>query len=215
MTVQKEDFIKNIYMLGGRDELVSNKDLANALHVAPASVTEMLGKLDKEGLVTYEPYKGTKLTAEGFDKSLSLIRSHRLWEVFLVRDLGYDWGDVHELAEKLEHVTPPDLALRLERYLDYPRSCPHGSSIPQPDGRIAVIPLVRLSDIEVGEKIYIRRVEDEKDLLDYLHGKGINIDMEAVLQDREPYEGSYLLKAGDSVITVSAKAASRIFVEKE
>lgn len=215
MTTQKEDFIKNIFMLGGREELVSNKDLAHALHVAPASVTEMLGKLDKEGLVTYEPYKGTKLTEKGFDTSLSLIRSHRLWEVFLVRDLGYDWGDVHELAEKLEHVTPPHLARKLETFLDYPRVCPHGSVIPQPDGRIAVIPLVRLSDLAVGEKAWIRRVEDERELLDYVKDKGMHLDMLVSVKEKEAYEGSYVLQTSQGDISISAKAASHMHVEKE
>ncbi|MEM5817806.1 MAG: metal-dependent transcriptional regulator, partial [Desulfitobacterium hafniense] len=95
MTPNKEDYLKAIYKLGGLERLVSNKRIAEALQIAPASVTEMLGKMKRECLIHYEPYKGSRLTDEGMRTAISLVRGHRLWEVFLMRHLGYSWSEAH------------------------------------------------------------------------------------------------------------------------
>lgn len=215
MTPNKEDYLKAIYKLGGMEELVSNKQIAETLRIAPASVTEMLGKLNREGLIHYEPYKGSRLTAEGMRSAVSLVRGHRLWEVFLMRHLGYSWSEAHEDAERLEHITPPRLTARLDIFLNYPAYCPHGSAIPQSDGQIDLSPLQPLNLLPVGGASYIRRVTEEKELLDYLQENGIMIGSPVRVVEAAAYEGPFTLDLGGKRVQISYKAACQIYVDGE
>ena len=131
MTPYKEDYLKEIYKMGGENQVISNKQIAQRLGIKPASVTEMINKLKTEDYVSYEPYKGIKLTEKGVKKASFLLRSHRLWEVFLKDYLKYEESKIHDAAEELEHVTPQDLLEKLDEYLNYPEHCPHGSVIPK------------------------------------------------------------------------------------
>lgn len=214
MTPNKEDYLKAIYQLGGMEELVNNKQIAGALQIAPASVTEMLGKLKREGLIYYEPYKGSCLTTEGMQVAISLVRGHRLWEVFLMRHLGYSWSEAHEDAELLEHITPPRLTSRLDKFLNYPAYCPHGSAIPHPDGQIDRIPLQTLNLLAVGITSHIRRVTEEKELLDYLLESGIEIGSSVRIIEAAAYEGPLTLDLEGKHVQISYKAACKIFVDK-
>lgn len=213
MTPNKEDYLKSIYKLGGMEELVSNKQIAEALQIAPASVTEMLGKLKREGLIHYEPYRGSRLTTEGMRAAISLVRGHRLWEVFLMRHLGYSWSEAHEDAELLEHITPSRLTARLDKFLNYPAYCPHGSAIPNPDGQIDTTPLQTLNLLPVGAVSHIRRVTEEKELLDYLQGNGISIGNSIRIIEAAPYEGPLTLDLEEKQVQISYKAACQIYVD--
>ena len=214
MTPNKEDYLKAIYKLGGMEELVSNKQIAEALQIAPASVTEMLGKLKREGLIHYEPYKGSRLTSGGMRAAISLVRGHRLWEVFLMRHLGYSWSEAHEDAELLEHITPPRLTARLDQFLNYPAYCPHGSAIPHPDGQIDHAPLQTLNRLPVGTASHIRRVTEEKELLDYLQQSGITIGSSVRVVETAAYEGPLTLDLEGRGIQISYKAACQIYVDE-
>jgi DtxR family Mn-dependent transcriptional regulator len=214
MTPNKEDYLKAIYKLGGMEELVNNKKIADVLQIAPASVTEMLGKLKREGLIHYEAYKGSRLTSEGIQTAISLVRGHRLWEVFLMRHLGCSWSEAHEDAELLEHVTPARLAARLDQFLNYPAYCPHGSAIPHPDGQIDRTPLQTLNQLSIGEVSHIRRVTEEKELLDYLQESGITIGSEVRIAEIGAYEGPLMLDLEGKRIQISYKAACQIYVDK-
>jgi len=214
MTPNKEDYLKAIYKLGGMEALVNNKQIAEALQISPASVTEMLGKLKREGLINYEAYKGSRLTAEGMCAAISLVRGHRLWEVFLMRHLGYSWSEAHEDAELLEHITPSRLANRLDQFLNFPAYCPHGSAIPQPDGQVDHAPLQPLSLLSVGESSHIRRVTEEKELLDYLQESGIVIGSPVRIVEAGAYEGPLTLDLEGKRIQISYKAACQIYVDE-
>lgn len=214
MTPNKEDYLKAIYKLGGMEELVGNKQIAETLQIAPASVTEMLGKLKREGLIHYEPYKGSRLTSEGIRSAILLVRGHRLWEVFLMRHLGYSWSEAHEDAELLEHITPSRLTARLDQFLNYPAYCPHGSAIPHPDGHINLIPLQPLIHLSVGTDSHIRRVTEETELLDYLQESGIVIGCSVRIIEAAPYEGPFTLDLEGRRAQISYKAASQIFVDR-
>lgn len=129
MNQNQEDYLKALYDLGGAEDIVANKDLAHRLGVSPPSVSEMVSKLLKEGFIHYEKYKGIRLTAKGTQAAEKIKRSHHLWEVFLIQELGYHEDDVHDEAEKLEHVTSKKLQKALDKYLNYPEMCPHGTKI--------------------------------------------------------------------------------------
>jgi DtxR family Mn-dependent transcriptional regulator len=214
MTPNKEDYLKAIYKLGGMEELVNNKQIAETLQIAPASVTEMLGKLKREGLIHYEPYKGSCLTPEGIQVAISLVRGHRLWEVFLMRHLGYSWSEAHEDAELLEHITPPRLTARLDKFLNYPAYCPHGSAIPHPDGQIDHAPLLTLNLLPMGAASHIRRVKEEKELLDYLQENGITIGCSVRIIEAAAYEGPLTLDLEGKRVQISYKAACQIYVDE-
>lgn len=214
MTPNKEDYLKAIYKMGGLEELVSNKKIAEELQIAPASVTEMLGKLKKEELIHYEPYKGSRLTDKGMGAAVSLVRGHRLWEVFLMRHLGYSWSEAHEDAELLEHITPARLANRLDQFLNYPAYCPHGSAIPHPGKPAVTIPLQALNLLPAGVTSYIRRVTEEKELLDYLQKNGVVIGKPVRIIDAAAYEGPLTLDLGGKNVQISYKAACQIYVDQ-
>lgn len=213
MTPNKEDYLKEIGKLGGGDNLVSNKRIAESMRVSPASVSEMLSKMEKEGLVQCEPYRGIRLTQEGKRYSAALLRSHRLWEVFLRRDLHCSWSEAHEDAERLEHVTSPQLAQRLDDFLNYPGYCPHGSAIPRADGELRQPSLRKLNRMAVGESSVIRRVSEEKELLDYLEDLGIGIGDAFTVRSYGACEGPVTLEIGGRSVSVSYKAACHIDVD--
>lgn len=214
MTPNKEDYLKAIYKLGGSKELVTNKQIAEALQIAPASVTEMLVKLAREELIQYEPYKGSRLTDKGMYTAISMVRGHRLWEVFLMRHLGYSWSEAHEDAELLEHNTPQRLISGLDRFLNYPEYCPHGSAIPNSEGKIDHAPLQALSLLSVGVSSHIRRVSEEKELLDYLQQAGIEIGRSVTIVEIGDYEGPLTLDLEGKHVQISYKAACQIFVDQ-
>ena len=130
ITTNKEDYIKAIYKLGGRDEFVSNKAINQMLNLSAASTTEMLNKLVNDGTVEYIRYTGAKLTKKGIKVAERLIRSHKIWEVFLVKSLGFSGESVHEQAEILEHSSSVEMTERLAEFLGNPTHCPHGEEIP-------------------------------------------------------------------------------------
>ncbi|WP_338373007.1 metal-dependent transcriptional regulator [Enterococcus faecium] len=214
MTPNREDYLKNILELGGDTTKVNNKQIVSSLDVSAASVSEMISKLVKEELVEHSPYQGVQLTASGLQKASSLIRKHRLWEVFLVEHLDYSWNEVHDDAEVLEHVTSEHLADHLENYLNHPEHCPHGGSIPKKEEVVHEERRQTLESYPVGTKVRIARVLDEKELLDYLVTIDLNINEEYEIVDIAAYEGPITIQNDRKKIPVSFKAASTIFVDK-
>ncbi|MBO1102138.1 metal-dependent transcriptional regulator [Enterococcus hirae] len=214
MTPNREDYLKIILELGGDTTKVNNKQIVSSLAVSPASVSEMISKLVKEQLVEHSPYQGVQLTETGLQKASSLIRKHRLWEVFLVEHLDYNWNEVHDDAEVLEHVTSEQLADHLEDYLNHPMHCPHGGIIPKKEQVVHEERRQTLESYPVGSKVRIARVLDEKELLDYLVTIDLNIDEEYEIVDVAAYEGPITIQNQQKKIPVSFKAASTIFVDK-
>ncbi len=170
MTPKKEDYLKIIFELGGRKKKVSNKQISMSLNVAAGSVTEMVRKLVKEGLVHHEPYGGISLTANGVQIAEELIRRHRLWETFLVTKLNYSLQDVHEDAEVLEHATSGNLMDHLDEFLGHPQRCPHGGVIPDKNGDYEEDSHDILMDVPDGSTVEVDRFIDNHDLLTYLAG---------------------------------------------
>ncbi len=128
----QEDYLKQILLLG-EGEPVATTTLAQRLGVRPASVTGMLQKLAALGLVEYRPYQGARLTGPGYRIAVELLRHHRLIETFLAQALGYDWHEVHDEAERLEHVISERLEARMAEWLGHPERDPHGDPIPTPE----------------------------------------------------------------------------------
>lgn len=215
MTPNREDYLKLILELGGDRQKVSNKQIVTGLAVAPASVSEMITKLVKEGLVAHTPYQGVQLSETGLATASTLIRKHRLWEVFLVEHLGYSWNEVHDDAEVLEHVTSEKLAQRLSTYMADPQICPHGGMISRAHETVHEKERQLLTDFAVGDTLRIARVLDERELLDYL--VTLNIKLGAIYQITAigPDEGPITIQdTHGTEVAVSYKACSTIFVDQ-
>lgn len=168
------DYVKAIWELGGGTGIASTKEISVRLSVAPASVTNMLGRLRERGFVDYERYRGASLTEEGCVEALRLVRRHRLIETFLLEHLGYSWQDVHEEAERMEHVVSDNFTERLAEFLGHPGRDPHGAPIPAADGALAPEDSFPLGEATVGKWVRIARVHhEEAAMLTYLGERGL------------------------------------------
>ena len=155
----QEDYLKQIFLLGGDGGMVSTQALARRLRVRPASVTEMVGRLDQLDLVKHAPYRGVRLTAAGKRVALEILRHHRLLETYLVEVLGYDWDEVHEEAERLEHVISERFEERIAEAMGHPTHDPHGDPIPAADLSLpSEASRVRLRELPVGRRCVLSRV---------------------------------------------------------
>lgn len=213
MTSTEEEYLRVIYENGGEKKSVPNKLISEKLGVAPSSVTEMLNKLKRQDLITSQPYKGSMLTDDGISACLKVLRSCYIWEVFLVEHLGYSWREAHEEAHLLEHVTAARLVDRLDAFLRYPKTCPHGSPIPQKNKVNHRAELVSLTELRKGRKGIIRRISENVDLLDYLERIGFSLDKEIVILEVSDYEGPITFLQEKSTKVISFKAAKEVYVE--
>jgi DtxR family transcriptional regulator, Mn-dependent transcriptional regulator len=167
------DYIKAIWDLGGVGS-ASTKDVADRLLVSPASVSNMFVRLQEMGLVKYERYQGASLTERGRVEALRLIRRHRLIETFLLEHLGYDWQEVHDEAERLEHAVSDGFTERLAAFLGHPDHDPHGGPIPSPEGILEADDSFPLSQAVAGKTLRISKVRDEDaEMLDYLGDRNL------------------------------------------
>lgn len=214
MTPNKEDYLKIIYECSDDGKLAPNKAIAEGLGVTPSSVTEMLSKLKAEGLIEYQAYKGSRLTETGLRDCLGVVRSHELWEVFLIQHLGYSWSEAHEDAHLLEHAAPSRMVDRLDRFLGHPKFCPHGSAIPQ-EGLIPVTGELRpLSALVAGDSAVLRKVFEEKELLDYLQGLGLSIGARLEVLKIGSYNGPVTISIEGRVLPINHRATEQIFVSE-
>ena len=151
LTVSEENYIKTIYHLQQLSEsgLVNTNSLAAEIQTKAASVTDMLKKLKDKKILLYKKYYGFRLNEAGTKLALTIIRRHRLWEYFLVNQLGFEWDEVHAIAEELEHVSSSQLIKKLDHYLGNPRIDPHGDPIPDSNGRLPVIKQVNLFGLDL------------------------------------------------------------------
>lgn len=160
-TRAQEDYLKALYLLGGDDKPVPTRELAQRLGISSPSVSEMVTRLSAQGLVEHDRYRGQQLTREGRKVALELVRHHRLLEMFLVEVLGYGWDEVHEEAERLEHVISERMEQRIFELLGRPELDPHGHVIPTLGGKVRPVSNRRLSECRAGEKVVVQGVSDE------------------------------------------------------
>ena len=197
----------------GQASLVPLHLLADELAIMPASVNEMVRKLDEEGLVRYVPYKGVELLAEGARVAQSVLRRHRLWEVFFVEKLKLDPDEADELACRLEHITPLDVAERLSEYLGRPNRSPLGREIPPSDAVEQPRPGMRLNEASVDEALEVVRLACTGQDRSFLHEQGIQqgarVRLEGVGRHKE-----LLLESEKGLVCVSAELGATIFVER-
>lgn len=211
MTINREDYIKTIYELGGNLNQVSNKDIAATLKISAPSVSEMIKKLLKEGFIDYELYKGVKLTEYGIKEAMKIRRRHLLWEVFLVDKLGYSWEEIDEEAEKLEHVTSEKLEERLDKYLNYPKFCPHGSAIIENENQILNY---RSLDLLVpGDEGIVQRITDQKRSLEYANKINLKIGDTIKVIDEDKSNKLIRFEKDGQKLDIDQEIAKKIYIK--
>ncbi len=214
ITSERQDYLKMVFQLQYSENPVRTTTIARALGVEPASVTGVIKRLAETGLLDYRPYKGVSLTEQGEKIALEIIRNHRLIELFLVESLGYSWDEVHEEAERLEHVVSPRFVERIDNTLGHPEIDPHGEPIPSEDGVIKPPSGTPLTEIETGVGGIVCRVDDDDpELLRYLASLGIEPGQQIVVLKHEPYGGPLSVRVGgDSDHLLGIEAAKHVYV---
>jgi len=213
-SVSEENYIKAIYHLQDGDALVSTNDIAGRMNTKASSVTDMLKKLADKQLAEYVPYKGTKLTSAGIDCAMQIIRKHRLWEVFLVEKLNFNWDEVHEVAEQLEHIQSRKLINQLDELLDYPKYDPHGDPIPDAHGNYEPPKHTQLSQLNPSDAGVLAGVLDTSTrFLQYLDKHKIELGTQISILEKEEFDGSFLIQTNQKTLPISKTIADQLYLK--
>tara|TARA_B100001741_G_scaffold313204_1_gene318537 strand:+ start:11111 stop:11767 length:657 start_codon:yes stop_codon:yes gene_type:complete len=196
ITSAEENYLKAILSISLKDDSkVSTNSISREIGTSAASVSDMLKKLQDKKLIKYEKYKGVELSKKGEIKAINILRKHRLWETFLVNNLGFNWGEVHDVAEQLEHIKSSELIDRLDSYLSFPKYDPHGEPIPNKEGKIPSRNTIPLNELKVGIKGNVMGVTlDDKTFLNYLTQLNISIGTEIELIEKIIFDKSLSIK---------------------
>ena len=215
LTISIQDYLKNIYELTENGESATTNALAKKLNISAPSVTGMVQKLasSKPALVEYHKHQGVTLTREGKKAALEVIRHHRLLEAWLVQTLGYSWDEVHEEAERLEHVISEDFERRIAAAMGHPVRDPHGEPIPTEDLRMPLDESTPLSSMRPGESGTIQRVDaSDPNLLRYLEELGLVPGVKIQVTDYSPFDHNITLKVGRKTTVLGLNITSKLFI---
>ena len=215
-TTSEENYLKAIFHLQEKEGTVTTNAVAERLQTRPASVTDMMKKLNAKKLLHYKPYYGFSLSTEGKKIALFIIRRHRLWEYFLSEKLKFDWNEVHLLAEELEHVSSRQLIDRLDKYLGHPQFDPHGDPIPDDKGKIKNVNKLSLFELPFNQAAAVLQVTNQsKEMLEILEHKNIGIGTRLEVKKHFHFDHSIELKIKNAIVTISEQLAKNIFVTYE
>ena len=214
-TRAQEDYLKALYHLHGDTRPVPTRELAQRLGISSPSVSEMVTRLTAQGLVEHDRYRGQQLTREGRKVALELVRHHRLLEMFLVQVLGYRWDEVHEEAERLEHVISERMEQRIFDLLGRPELDPHGHAIPSLTGKVRAPSERALSECHAGEKLVVQGVSDDDPArLRELERRGLLPGTQVEVVAASEYEGPIELRIKGKRVSVPLGLARAMFVEQ-
>lgn len=215
LTEAQEDYLKQMLLIGGDGGRVSTQALAERLRVRPASVTEMVGRLVHLGLVEHAPYRGVWLTGAGRSVALEMLRHHRLLETYLVDVLGYTWDQVHEEAERLEHVISERFEERIAEVLGHPTHDPHGDPIPNLDLSMPkAVAEVPLSDLPIGLRSRVVRV-DAQDAESLATIGRMGLVPGSTVEIVEEQKSTIRVRVEDQVFVLSPALARQLWTEGE
>lgn len=214
----EENYLKAIFKISERDgESVGNNAISTEMQTSAASVTDMIGRLSKKGLVNYQKHRGVSLTPDGRKVATHLVRKHRLWEAFLVEKLGFTWDEVHDIAEQLEHIRSLVLVERLDEFLGRPQFDPHGDPIPDADGNFAVRKQIQLAELEVGDQGVVVGVQDHaSSFLQYLDRIDLGLGTRVKMLEHFEYDESVRIgRSSKEELVLSKKVSQNLFVQKK
>lgn len=213
-SLSEENYLKSIYHLEAiHGKGISTNSIAKKLETKASSVTDMIKKLAEKEVLVYKKYQGVSLTTLGRKEATTIVRKHRLWEVFLVDKLNFSWDEVHDVAEQLEHIKSPKLIDELDAFLDFPTHDPHGDPIPDKEGKFSKIDKVKLSKVAVNATCTCVGVEDSSsDFLKYLDKHKIALGSKIQVMAIEPFDESITILINGSELNISKHVSNNLFV---
>ena len=214
-TQSEENYLKAIFHLQqDANDGVSTSSISSFLDTKAASVSEMIKRLAEKKLVDYQKYYGVQLTKNGREHALAVVRKHRLWESFLVERLNFNWDEVHEIAEQLEHIKSIKLVEELDKFLGRPAYDPHGDPIPDAKGNMPEIPNRKLSQLQMGDRGTCKGFNDtSSSFLKYLAKQKIGLGTEVKVVNVEKFDESMTVRIKKEEVQLSKTATDNIYVE--
>lgn len=193
-SLTKENYLKALFALSNETNAVTVNELSKNLGIKMPTVTSMMKKLADKKLVNYESYKPLSLTEKGKREAGMIIRKHRLTEMFLVEVMSFGWEEVHEIAEQVEHIQSPVFFEKMDRMLGYPKIDPHGSPIPDKNGRMEWKPYKKLSDCKPGNDVKLVAVLNSSvEFLKYLNSRQLKLGTKLKIKSKESFDGSMMV----------------------
>ena len=215
-SLTEENYLKALFNISNETGEVNVTELSKRLNIKMPTVTSMMKKLAEKKLVHYESYKPLHLTEKGKKEAGLILRKHRLAEMFLVEKMKMGWEDVHDIAEQLEHVQSPVFFDKMDEMLSHPKMDPHGSPIPDKNGKIVWKEYNKLSDCKAGETVKLAAViNTSSDFLKFLNTRELKLGLKIKIKSIEPFDQSIIVSYGKHATEVlSHVACERLLVEK-
>jgi DtxR family Mn-dependent transcriptional regulator len=216
-SLTEENYLKALFNIANKDGEVNVADLSKSLDLKMPTVTSMVKKLAKKKLVHYESYKPLRLTEKGKREAGLIIRKHRLTEMFLVDKMKMGWEDVHDIAEQIEHIQSNVFFDKMDELLDFPKLDPHGSPIPDRQGKVVWKDYNKLSDCAPGETVKLAAViNTSSEFLKFLNARDMKLGLKIKIKSIEPFDNSMVISYGKRAAeTLSNVACERLLVEKQ
>jgi DtxR family Mn-dependent transcriptional regulator len=215
ISLTEENYLKALFNLSKKSEGVSVNELSKMLQIKMPTATSMMKKLAEKKLVNYESYKPLHLTEKGKKEARLIIRKHRLTEMFLVEKMGFGWENVHDIAEQMEHIQSPAFFEKMDELLGYPKMDPHGSPIPDKNGKMELKQYNKLSDYKVGESVKLAAVINTSvEFLKFLNSREMYLGLKINIKSIEPFDKTMVVSYGKKTSeTLSFVVCERLLVE--
>ncbi len=210
----EENYLKALFNLSNEKGEVNVSELASQMQVSMPTVNSMVKTLQKSGWLIYEKYKPVTLTQKGQREAALVIRKHRLTEMFLVNKMGFGWEEVHEIAEQIEHIQAPKFFERMDEMMGYPTLDPHGSPIPDKNGKIQEVNYLTLSQAKVGQLLRLAALSNSSTgFLEFLNSRDLKLGVQMHIVSKEVYDLSVVVNyEGHPLETLSEKVSERLLV---
>lgn len=211
----EENYLKSLFNLANDKHEVNISELAAQMQVSMPTVNSMVKTLQKNDWLIYEKYKPVVLTQKGKKEAALIIRKHRLTEMFLVNKMGFGWEEVHEIAEQIEHIHAPKFFERMDEMMGFPTVDPHGSPIPDKQGRIQEVNYLSLSDCKAGQTVILGALTNSStEFLEFLNGRNLSLGAELKIRSKEAYDQSIVVSyLGHASETLSEKVCQKLLVK--
>lgn len=212
----EENYLKALLHLADDQGEIIISELSAMLQVSKPTVNSMVKNLEKQGLLNYEKYKPLSLTQQGKKEAALIVRKHRLTEMYLVKEMGFGWEEVHEIAEQVEHINSPKFFERMDELLGFPSVDPHGSPIPDSAGQVIEHNYKRLASCKKGEKVkLVALANSATDFLELLNSRDLRLGTNLEILSIEEFDSSMeVCYENHTSERLSAKICERLLVEK-
>lgn len=211
----EENYLKALFVLTAAKGETSVNEIGKHLGLRMPTVNSMMKRLAEKGFVMHESYKPLRLTDKGKKEAALIIRKHRLTEMYLVEKMGFGWEEVHDIAEQVEHIRSEAFFTKMDQLLGYPKVDPHGSPIPDTEGRMESEHYTRLSDCVEGSEVIFKAVSHSSEaLLTFLNSRGLVLGSRIIVDKVEPFDDSMTVSYGDrKEEMLSSKVCEKLLVK--